>query len=82
MISISVVLRNDLKSISTGINISEIGLSAGFSMPVRKAGSYIHLALEGGRRGTTKNDLIEERYFKMTVGFTINDRWFIKSKYD
>jgi hypothetical protein len=65
-----------------GINISEIGLSAGFSMPIRKAGSYIHIALEGGRRGTTKNDLIEERYFKLTAGFTINDRWFIKSKYD
>lgn len=65
-----------------GRNIHDIGLSAGFGLPVRKAGTILNFAFEAGKRGTTENNLILERYLKFTFGFTINDRWFIKSKYD
>jgi hypothetical protein len=40
------------------------------------------LTLEGGNRGTKKDNLVLEKYIKITLGFTINDRWFIKQKYD
>ena len=63
-------------------NIRELGLSAGFGIPIRKAGTLINITCEAGRKGTTQNNLILERYLKFTIGFTINDRWFIKSKYD
>jgi hypothetical protein len=65
-----------------GHNITDIGLSAGVGLPIRKAGTLIHLTLEGGNRGTTKDNLVLEKYIKITLGFTINDRWFIKQKYD
>ncbi len=62
--------------------INEIGVSLGFGFPIRKAGTYIHLAIEADQRGSTKVNPIEERFLKFTLGFTINDRWFIKPKYD
>ncbi len=62
--------------------INEIGVSLGFGLPIRKAGTYVHLAIEANQRGSTKVNPIEERYLKFTLGFTINDRWFIKPKYD
>jgi hypothetical protein len=65
-----------------GRNINEAGLSAGFGLPIRKAGSLLHLTLEAGKRGTTQEKLVQERYLKFTLGFTINDRWFVKPKYD
>lgn len=65
-----------------GSNIREKGITAGFGLPVRKVGTVINVAFDAGERGTTKNNLILERYFQFTFGFTISDRWFIKSKYD
>ena len=65
-----------------GTNISEAGVSAGLGIPVKRAGTMLNLAFEAGRNGTTENNLILERYFKITLGFTINDLWFIKAKYD
>ena len=65
-----------------GTKISDIGISAGFGLPVRKAGAALNLTFEVGRRGTIENNLILEQYFKFTIGFTISDRWFLKSKYD
>ncbi len=63
-------------------NINDIGISAGFGLPVRKAGTILHFTFEAGKRGTTENNLILEKYLKFTFGFTINDRWFVKPKYD
>ncbi len=65
-----------------GKNINDKGITAGFGLPVRKAGTVISFAFDAGERGTTENNLILERYFQFTFGFTISDRWFIKSKYD
>lgn len=65
-----------------GNNINDIGVSAGFGMPIRKAGTILHFTFEGGKRGTMADNLVQERYLKFTFGFTINDRWFIRPKYD
>ncbi len=63
-------------------NINDIGVSLGLALPIRKGSTYLHFTAEAGRRGTTANDLIEENYMKFTFGFTINDKWFIRPKYD
>ena len=42
----------------------------------------VNIGLEIGQRGTTTNGLIKEQFFKATIGFTINDRWFAKPKVD
>ncbi len=44
--------------------------------------SMVNIGFELGNRGTTTNGLIKEQFFKTTIGFTINDRWFIKPKFD
>ena len=65
-----------------GEQLNEMGASIGVSLPIRRAGTSMHFSAEVGKRGTTNNGLIEERYLRFTLGFTINDHWFIKTKYD
>lgn len=62
--------------------ILESALTLGFGFPLRKAVSTVNVGMELGRRGTTRNNLVKENYLMLNVGFTINDRWFIKTKYD
>jgi len=65
----------------SGENIGEYGASFGFSLPVSRI-SYIDLSFRYASRGSTKNNLIRENYFQIQLGFTFNDRWFIRSAYD
>ena len=44
--------------------------------------SAINVGFEIGQRGTTDNQLIRERYINAFISFTLNDKWFIKRKYD
>nr|MBA3706438.1 hypothetical protein [Bacteroidota bacterium] len=65
----------------------EYGLSLGIGFPVGRNYilqnfSMVNIGVEVGQRGTTTNGLIQENFFKATVGFTINDRWFVKPKFD
>jgi hypothetical protein len=62
--------------------ILENAVTMGFGFPLRKAVSTVNIGMELGRRGTTLYNLVKENYFMINVGFTINDRWFIKSKYE
>jgi hypothetical protein len=62
--------------------LNQMGISLGLGFPFRRSPTMLHLTLEAGRRGTTHNSLIEENYIKTTLGFTLNDRWFVKSKFD
>lgn len=63
-----------------GQSINEVGINFGTSLPVRF--SSIDLAFKAGRLGTLNNDLIRETYYRILLGITINDRWFIKRRYD
>lgn len=73
-----------------GQQLAEYGMTLGFGFPMarRKAGndmfvqSMINLSVEWGQRGTTANNLLLEDYWVFRLGFTLNDRWFIKRKYD
>ena len=61
--------------------INDFGINFGISLPVSGLSS-IDAAFKYGLRGTTENNLIQESYFQAVIGATINDRWFIKRKYD
>lgn len=65
-----------------GEDVSEFGISFGISLPLRKTFSTLNASIELGQRGTNENDLIQENYVGIQFGATINDRWFIKRKYD
>lgn len=58
-----------------------IGLPVGRNFLLKNF-SMVNIGVELGERGTTNNGLIKERYFKASLGFTINDRWFVKPKFD
>lgn len=59
----------------------------GLSWNLRKFRSYdnqytkINTAIEFGKRGTGVNN-VTENFFKLSVGLSLSDRWFIKRKYD
>lgn len=57
-------------------------VTAGVSLPFRRTMDKVHLALEMGRRGTKSNGLIQENFYKFSVGISLNDKWFLKRKYD
>jgi len=57
-------------------------VTAGASLPFRRSTDRVHIAAEYGSRGTTTNNLIKENFFKFTLGISLNDKWFIKRKYD
>ncbi|TMM59471.1 hypothetical protein FEE95_08625 [Maribacter algarum] len=63
--------------------INNFGITFGVGLPLASgAGGFsnINLGFEIGKRGTTEMMLIEENYFKINIGLSLNDRWFLKRK--
>ena len=61
--------------------ISQLGISCGFGFPIKKSNTIINLSFEYVKRGTTRNDLIQEDYFRLGLSFSAKDMWFFKRKY-
>jgi len=61
--------------------INEFGISFGFNFPLRKTKTSLDLGLEVGKRGTTKNNPLQENFINFTFGVSINENWFNKRKY-
>ncbi|HET6990456.1 MAG TPA: hypothetical protein VFJ43_03990, partial [Bacteroidia bacterium] len=70
------------------VRLTETSVNFGMSLPCpyrTKLGEPVSRAtvnFEYGFRGTTDQNLIREDFFRVTIGFTINDRWFSHYKYD
>jgi hypothetical protein len=65
-----------------GQKINDYSLRLGTSVPFGRGGGVLNLTLIGGRKGTLDKNLVRETYFRAHIGITINDRWFLKPKYD
>ncbi|MCS3532965.1 hypothetical protein [Chryseobacterium sp. JUb7] len=65
-----------------GTNINKFGVSAGVLLPFKNSSitrmSGLELGLEVGKRGTLKNDLINQNFINFRVGFNFADKWFRK----
>lgn len=65
-------------------NLDDLGFSFGFGLPVvlpRQQTSFINTAFELGKLG--KDSPISETYFRITLGFTLNDNtWFYKRRFE
>ncbi|NNE78247.1 MAG: hypothetical protein HKN31_14385 [Pricia sp.] len=61
-------------------DINNFGINFGLGLPLGNNLSNLNLGFELGRRGTTAADLVEESYFKINVGLSLNDQWFRKRK--
>lgn len=65
--------------------LTEFAITAGFGLPLRsraKKYSLMNVAVEVGKRGTMDNGLIEEKFIRGTVSFSLYENWFHKRKYD
>lgn len=67
--------------------ISNYFVSAGLGFPVGFGNigheiGMVNVSAQYGRMGTVSNGLLQEEYVRLVLGFTFNNRWFIKYKYD
>jgi hypothetical protein len=65
--------------------LTRSAITTGFGYPIRRTNlsiGQINFALEIGSRGTTNNGLVKETYKRFCIGLTLNDKWFVKRKYD
>ena len=68
--------------IINGESIDEFGMSFGLGLPAGRYLSNANLGVEFGQRGTTSNGLVKENYISIGVGFSFNDLWFVKTKFN
>lgn len=73
--------------------VNEFGIDFGVGIPLpttvandegmlQKVYTYaFNLGFEAGKRGSTTGNLVQENFFRLKIGFTLNDRWFVKRKY-
>ncbi len=74
-------LRYDISGLAVNNKeINNFGITFGLGLPLGTNFSNLNLGFELGRRGTTDANLIEESYFKVNIGLSLNDRWFRKRK--
>ncbi len=62
--------------------INDLALSLGVGLPMKKSRSTINIAVELGTQGTTNNGLIKENYMRFTIGTALQERWFLKRKFN
>ncbi len=69
--------------------ITDMGFTVGFGFPLRSSKSgedvrkgHVNLSLIAGQRGTIENNLVKENYFRFVIGFTLNEKWFNRYKYN
>lgn len=68
-----------------GRKLKEQAITCGFGLPLKMSGaSAIDIGFEYGVRGTTRDHLVRDTYFKFSVGLSLfgEDFWFMKRKYD
>ena len=74
-------LRYDMTGlVVTDKEINNFGINFGLGLPLPNSFSNLNLGFELGRRGTTDQSLIEESYLNISVGLSLNARWFEKRK--
>lgn len=81
-----IVYRAGYRSEDTGVlfnnqPLKETGISFGVSLPM-SGYSNANIGVEFGKRGSKDAGLIEESYWNLIVGLSLNDIWFIKRKFN
>ena len=81
-----VVYRAGLRYEETGLlldgeAINEVGISFGVGLPAGRLLSNVNLGVEFGQRGTTASGLVKENFFTAMISLSLNDRWFVRRKF-
>jgi long-subunit fatty acid transport protein len=72
---------------AAGRHLAEYGGTLGLSVPIVISGIYreaahFHFSADIGARSPADKNLISESYYRFNFGFTLNNVWFIKRKFD
>ncbi len=66
--------------------VTNLYVTAGLGLPVGLGRAtdraVVNITAQFGKLGTTSNNLLQEQYARIILGFTFNNRWFIRPKYD
>lgn len=67
--------------------VKQMAITMGLGLPLQSSITRttfykINLSAELGQRGSIDNNLVRERYINIHLGFTLNDTWFRKYKFD
>ena len=63
-----------------GESINVRAVTAGISLPAARSGTRIDLNAEVGTRGTTRQDLVRDVFYGVSVNVNIGERWFQERK--
>ncbi|MBQ7735753.1 MAG: hypothetical protein IJT61_07495 [Bacteroidales bacterium] len=68
----------------TTTTISDFSISAGVGLPLKlfTSNSSIGILFEYGQMGTHRNNLIKESYFRFSLHFTLQEKWYQRVKLD
>lgn len=62
--------------------IQDMAVTVGVGLPLTGTFSNVNIGIELGKRGTTAANLVEENYANVSVGFSLNEQWFVKRKFN
>lgn len=82
-----ITYRGGLRFEKTGLvinseSIDDLGVTLGLGLPLNGSFSNINVGVELGKKGTTQSNLVEENYANLSVSFSLNDKWFVKRKFN
>ena len=60
--------------------LQQFGINFGILFPLKKSKTAFGLVFEYGQFGTTKNNLIKENYFTISINLRIHERWYQRKK--
>lgn len=63
-------------------SINDTAVTFGLGFPISGSFSNINFGLEYGKKGTKAQNLVEENYLNFSLSLSLNDKWFVKRKYD
>ena len=81
-----IIYRGGVRYENTGLiinntSVKDYALTAGIGLPLMGVFSNINVGLEYGQRGTTSANLVQENYTNISIGFSLNDKWFQKRRF-
>ena len=81
-----IVFRMGFRHELTGVivnnfGLKETGINFGFGLPL-SGFSNTNIGFEYGRRMGGDNNMFNENFWSFRIGFSLNDKWFIKRKYN
>ena len=67
---------------NTAINNYAATIGVGIPVGMYRQFSMVNISAQFGQMGSINNGLMQEKYIRLIVGFTFNDKWFTKFRYE